>query len=342
MKIGHITLLLLILLPITCQASQEQSVFVTMTPLKKTTITSNLECYGTVHFDQRKATAIDFQRKGIVIRLLVNLGQVVQQGDPLLEFQTAPSETLAYEQALRAEQYAKKVEERWKMLLKEKATTPEQYDTVHKQWADALDALQAERTRGTQTDVQKVEAPFDGIVTSINVKQGDFVPAGTAILQLTREGQLLASLGVEPEDIHSVKVGMPVRITSVFDKTQFLDGQVIAIYGIIDPKTRLVNVVATVGGTPWQYFLPGMQVLGEIVLASSPSWVVPRQAVLTDAQGAYLFQVDKGLARLVRVKVTGENGNLTGIAGDLHPDWPVVIAGNYELRDGMAVREGKP
>lgn len=329
----------LLLVTFPSMASELQSVLVSTAQMQRSNISSSLQCYGSVHFDERNAAAIEFPRDGTIRRFYVNVGQIVEIGDRLVEFETAPSETLTYQRALRAEAYAKKVEERWKTLLDQKAATASEFDTVHKQWADALDALKAERDRGTQKDHKKVRADFNGIVTSINYKQGDLVRAGTAILQLSREGLLLASLGVEPEDIHSVKLGMNVRISSVFDRTHTLEGKVIAIYGVIDPKTRLINVVASVGGAAWKYFIPGMQVTGEIVLDSGPAWVVPRQSVLSDDHGGYLFQVVRGHAHLVRVTVTGGTDQTTAIQGDFDPSLPVVTTGNYELRDGMSVRE---
>jgi hypothetical protein len=65
---------------------------------------------------------------------------------------------------------------------------------------------------------------------------------------------------------------------------------------------------------------------------------VPRQAVLSDDNGSYLYQVAAGHARRVAVAKRAEAGNLVGVDGKLDPALPVVALGNYELEDGMAVR----
>jgi hypothetical protein len=75
-----------------------------------------------------------------------------------------------------------------------------------------------------------------------------------------------------------------------------------------------------------------------IRLGRIDAWSVPRQAVLSDEQGSYLFQVADGHARRVAVAVRGEDGATYGVDGKLDPNLPVVVLGNYELRDGMRVR----
>jgi hypothetical protein len=67
---------------------------------------------------------------------------------------------------------------------------------------------------------------------------------------------------------------------------------------------------------------------------------VPRQAVLTDAQGAYIFQVVQGVAHRVNVTKGHESQGVVAISGTMDTKLPVVVLGNYVLQDGMKVREG--
>jgi hypothetical protein len=52
-----------------------------------------------------------------------------------------------------------------------------------------------------------------------------------------------------------------------------------------------------------------------------------------------VFQVDQGKAHRVRVNVEGEHDDQVSVSGDLNSALPVVVLGNYELQDGMAVQE---
>ena len=87
-------------------------------------------------------------------------------------------------------------------------------------------------------------------------------------------------------------------------------------------------------------FITGMRVSANITAEQRKAFVVQRQAVLNDEKGDYLFQVSKAKAHRVEVETVVDNSSLLGVTGELDPHDPVVILGNYELEDGMSVREG--
>jgi hypothetical protein len=60
--------------------------------------------------------------------------------------------------------------------------------------------------------------------------------------------------------------------------------------------------------------------------------------VLSDQSGSYVFRVVNGKAQRVAVKPALESQGWIGIAGGLSAGDPVVTLGNYELKNGMAVR----
>ncbi len=71
-------------------------------------------------------------------------------------------------------------------------------------------------------------------------------------------------------------------------------------------------------------------------------WAVPRQAVLNDEKGDYLFEVKEGKAVRVEVKeAQGKEMILLAWMARSMPHCPSVTLGNYELEDGMPVREAK-
>ena len=77
-----------------------------------------------------------------------------------------------------------------------------------------------------------------------------------------------------------------------------------------------------------------------ITVGQHLAWAVPRAAVLTDTNGAYIFQVAGGTARRVNVTTSGESEGMVAVSGTIDAQLPVVVVGNYELTDGMQVREG--
>jgi hypothetical protein len=91
-----------------------------------------------------------------------------------------------------------------------------------------------------------------------------------------------------------------------------------------------------------QELVPGTAVSVEIVLEQHTGWVVPRDAVLCDGKGDYIFQVTGSKAERVAVQTGIETGKYTEIIGTIDTKSPIVTVGNYELQDGMAVRQCRP
>jgi membrane fusion protein, multidrug efflux system len=82
----------------------------------------------------------------------------------------------------------------------------------------------------------------------------------------------------------------------------------------------------------------GMTVKGIISLAEKDTLAVPRNALLHDDKGDYLFVVRAGQAHRVDVERGMEQDGLVGVSGSLAVGDAVVVTGNYELDDGMKVR----
>ena len=306
--------------------------------LQRAALADALTAYGTILPDANAVANISFARAGQVTRLRVAVGEVVKRGTPLLDFQTDAAATAGYVQAESAVEFARSELKRIEQLAAERLATQSQVAAAQKSLSDAHSALAAQRKQGTGLQHETLKAAFDAVVTTLSAQLGDRIAPGTTVMQLTRAGALRAVLGVEPEDAGRVRAGQAVQLISVFDGAQSVAASVAQVYGVINPQTRLVDVAVRIGGHP-AGLLPGMQVRGSIVLARPVSWVVPRMAVLRDAQGAYLYQVEAGHARRVNVKTGIESGQQIAVYGVLDAQQPVVVLGNYALQNGMAVRE---
>jgi RND family efflux transporter MFP subunit len=319
-------------------AADAPSVLVKTGALRKQTVSETLTVYGTVMPATGAAQNVSFPRPVQVARLLVAPGQLVKRGEALLELSTEASATAAYRQAASAATFAQGELERTQHLAAQQLATRSQVAAARKALQDAQSALAAQQKLGSGLASQIVKAPFDALVTAISVQQGDRIQPGTTALQLARSGALRALLGVEPEDAGRVRVGMPLRLASVFGNGDTVNATVSQVFGAINPQTRLVDVAARLAGST-RGLLPGMQVRGFIDLGGRKSWVVARAAVLRDGRGAYLYQVSDGHARRVDVTVGVESGGVVAVSGKLDSQLEVVVLGNYELRDGMRVRE---
>lgn len=297
-----------------------------------------LPAFGDVTTGQIEA--VSFPRAGQVSRLLVLPGQRVRRGTPLATLTSDPTARLAYAQASSAVNFANGEMRRVQELFSLQLATQSQVDAAGRVLRDAQANLATQHQLGGDIGSATVIAPFDGVVTAVTVAQGDRLLPGAAILQLGHADVLRVQLGIEPNDSHLVRAGMPVTLSPVDDSAKTVLASISENQGVVDPKTQLINAVVELHSTGAKFLVPGMHVRGMIDVGHRMTWAVPRSAVLTDAAGAYVFQVAGGKAHRVNVTQGEESKGMVAISGNIDPTLPIVVLGNYELQDGMVVREG--
>ena len=315
------------------------SVLVKTAPVALQEVTETLTAFGVLDPDPDQVLSLSLPHAGLINRVWVRLGQRVKSGDRLLEVITAPDARMQYLQAQSAVDFARRELERKKRLLGEQLATKAQVDAAKKNMQDALATLKALQQRGQGAEKETLRAPMDGIITRLDVSQGQRVQADATAMLIAAEQRLIARLGVEPEDLSNVQAGTPVTITSVFVPDVAITTHVREVHAMIDPATHLVEVLAPIPEAQIDHLVLGSRILGRIQLASRRALVVPRSAVLSEGGQAYVYIVEAGKARRVAVKPGVDKGDRIEVTGALKAGDVVVVSGNYELSDGMAVRE---
>jgi membrane fusion protein, multidrug efflux system len=323
-------------------ASSAPSVLVETAPLQKCKLRDAVAAYGTVAASEESMVDVSFPHPGQIMELHVRAGQKVRDGDPLVTITADPAALQSYEKARAALEFAKRELSRQETLRKQHLATNAQVATAQIAVTDATVALETERKLGNDQRTALAAAPADGYVSQVMAALGDRLSANTAIMKLARTDKGLRIVaGLAPEDASRVVPGMAAEVTPIFSAgLQPVEGTVRQISGTINAMTKLVDAWIDVMQTT--KLIPGVSVSVIIVLSQHEAWVVPRNAVLHDEDGSYLFQVTNGQAKRVDVKTGIETDQLTEVSGGFDPMLQVVTAGNYELRDGMAVREASP
>jgi hypothetical protein len=112
-------------------------------------------------------------------------------------------------------------------------------------------------------------------------------------------------------------------------------GAVLLRGSIVDPSTGLVPIEIRL---PLGMFLAGQTAQARIVTGTVEGYVVPHEAVLVNEHGApYVVQAKDMIAHNVPVSVLLSAGARDVIAGALDPQAALVVAGNYQAKDGMQV-----
>jgi membrane fusion protein (multidrug efflux system) len=201
--------------------------------------------------------------------------------------------------------------------------------------------LTALTAQGGGSGTSQLRAPFDGVVIAVSALQGDRVQAAAPVLQVGRVDRLRATLGIEPAARAQVHAGTPLTLRALGtpESQAPFSLTVGQVQDAVDAKTQLLGVVVPLPPRALAQLVPGMKVQAQLRVGTLQAVAVPRNAVLTDERGDYVFQVEGGKAHRVQVTRRADNGTLAAVAGIANLKLPVVTEGNYELEDGMAVKE---
>jgi RND family efflux transporter MFP subunit len=299
-----------------------------------------LPAYGSVKTAPQQLRDVVAAHAGEVADIQVLVGQRVHAGDALLTLTAAPENMAAYAQAQSAASFAHSSLERTQNLFKEKLATREQLADAERSANDADANLAAQKALGGDEPRSVLRAPVDGVVSAIPVHKGERVAENTLLLSFEGGADAYAELGVNPEDAAEVHAGMAVMLKPVFGNGATVQASVAQVAGRVDDTSGLVNVSVKLPAAA--RLMPGAAVNAQIVLHAAKTLAVPRSALLQDDAGAYVFIVKDKAAHRVNVQAGSDDGEWVGVSGALHAGDRVVTLGNYELQDGMAVREGAP
>jgi membrane fusion protein (multidrug efflux system) len=293
--------------------------------------------FGKVETDANSLLAITVPHNGIVSRLYVHVGQAVASQAPLLDLASTPAAHFSFEQARTALGLARADLARTERLLAEQLATRDQIDKAQGALRDAEAALKAQTQAGADRAIEQIAAPFAGTVTTLAATEGEQLPEGAKALTLARADALVARLGVEPAEAPLLRPGMAVRLADTFTRATF-PGRLGAVDAVVNPQTRLVDVLVRFEPSGDDPPMIGAILRGTIVLERQHVLAVPRSAVLEDHEGTYVFVVQDGKARRSAVNIGLDDGKYVAVAGAVQSGDAVVVQGNYELEDGMAVR----
>jgi membrane fusion protein (multidrug efflux system) len=318
-------------------AGAESSVLVaTMLP-RQGKLDQPVTAYGTVQAASNGSLAVSSLHAAQVLRLRIALGQTVAAGEPLLDLSADPAASLAYAQALSDLKLAQGELARTRQMQAEHLATTSQVEQAAKAASDAEATLQARTREGGAKPVETVIAPIAGVVTSVAVSNGDHVQPAATLLDITGANGVTGVLGIAPEERKLVKAGQAVHLIDLDTPAEANDATVASVGGMADTKTGLFTIIVKPAADA--ALTAGAHLRGTIATEGVSGWVVPRGAVLTDDDGPFVFQVSNSKAARVKVDILASAGDQTVVSGPIDPKKKLVIAGNYQLTDGAAIRE---
>lgn len=259
----------------------------------------------------------------------VREGQFVSANTVLVSLdRNGPSSNYLQSQSLfiNAEKNYKKME----YLYSEGAVSESQYDAARTDYEVQKASFQA------ASQLVDIQTPISGLVTSVDVSDGDFTQVGQKVATVASTDRLRVKFGVNAADIGYFREGARVVVSSdaVSGNTE---GEVVAIATSADPVTRAFEIEAMVANSDGRY-KPGTFVRISIVLENLTDVVaVPRKSVLTLDDQETVFVVANGLAQRRRVALGPEIDGHVVITEGLNFGDTVITLGQDYLDDGFKV-----
>lgn len=320
-------------------ADASPSVLVKTASPSRGSIPDVVVAYGTAGTTAGSNSTVSLQQDGRITSVAVVPGQQVRRGETLLGFGPSAAAESTYRQAETALSLAQTQRAHTAQLLTQQLATRDQLAQADKALLDAKTSLDALRQEGGGRSAREIVAPFEAVVATVPVTQGDRVAANATLMTLTRLDGLVVTVGVEPSDRPRLRAGQRARLARLRPGPAAgdLQGSVARVAAILNPRTRLLDVdIGLSAGAA----LSGEAFRATIQVGEIQGWIVPRNAVLVDGKGPYLFQILGGKAVRVDVRLLGSEADRDAVEGSVDASRQIVVEGSNQLDDGANVREG--
>jgi len=273
--------------------------------------------------------------EGPVQNCRVREGSVVKQGDRLVTIGRAAA---AQAQVAAASESLKEQEaefNRTRILVESGAVPGSQLDTARAKYEGAKALLAKARE---QAGDYVVTAPWDGVVSKVLVKDGDFVAPRAPLVEMYDPRSLVISIAIPEAQAIEVQKGTAAQVHLDAYPGQTFPGKISLVYPNLDTRmrTRAAEVTLQAPTT----LIPGMFARLKINLQSvGEALVIPLDAVLLQPNGDKVVYVLKdGKAERRLVQTGAEAGGRVQVLKGLQPGETVVTAGQEKLKDGMEVK----
>lgn len=160
------------------------------------------------------------------------------------------------------------------------------------QAAAQLRVAEAQYREGVNRNARlDIRAPAAGLVLARAVEPGQVIGGASGVLfRIAMGGQMEMRAEVSEADLAAIRVGAQASVTPV-GSTRSFAGQVWQVAPVVDPQTRQGIVRVSI---PYDREIrPGGFAQATITTGAAEAPVLPESAVLSDAQGNYVYIVDQ-------------------------------------------------
>ncbi|MCP5103072.1 MAG: efflux RND transporter periplasmic adaptor subunit [bacterium] len=186
-----------------------------------------------------------------------------------------------------------------------------------------------------------MRAPFKGIITSKNLEEGDIINPmmgmSSGVLTFMDLSKVKIVLAVPAEDIEKISPGQPCKI-----EVNTLPGRVFA--GEVYSKNLAADVVSKTFTVELKVENPGIEIKAGIfadvsieISRNENLLILPLSALIVREGADCVVLYNDGTAKLAHIKTGRRNDRVFEIRDGLEEGEPVVVKGNYDLKEGSPI-----
>jgi len=276
-----------------------------------------IEATGYVGLDETRISHINTRVSGWIGSLSVDAeGEQVKKGDLLFEIYS-PELVNAQKEYLQARQHKEtRLLQGAKEKLKALGMIPSDIEALDK--------------TGTASENIKIIAPQNGVITSLNVREGMYIQPNTQIMSLADLSSVWLQAEVFESQAEWVAKGQAAEATLEYLPGTVLSGQVDYVYPILDPVTRTLRVRLRFEN-PDEILKPNMYARVSIYGRLKPNALsIPREALIpAPGRDRVVVAVGEGKFEVHEVMAGLESGDFVEIVAGISEGDEVVTSSQF-------------
>ncbi len=283
---------------------------------------------GVLAWDRRRSMVVSARTDGVLSRLFVRAPfDHVRAGQPLAEL-LAPAWMSAVAE-YRALEHAQSADAR---ALRSAAR-----QRLHVLGMSAQEIRSADVGAGGGI---MLRAPASGVVSALDVRQGQQVAAGTTLLRIDDLARLWLDAAIPQAEVAGIGPGTPVAIEVDAFPGRVFSGRVEALLPEVDPRTRTETARIALDN-PHGTLAPGMYATVRLAIAgTTPHPLVPDEALIsTGVQNRVILDLGDGRMQPRAVRIGRSANGYTEVLAGLKGGERVVTSGQF-LIDSEANLDG--
>ncbi|MDU4960497.1 MAG: efflux RND transporter periplasmic adaptor subunit [Sporomusaceae bacterium] len=296
----------------------------------------------------RTSAAISAKIAGRIERVLVQEGQQVKAGEPLLELETvelANSVRQAGDSVRKAQasyDLALNDFNRYQTLYEKGAVSEQQLDNAKAKLktaeADLSSATANESSAKQQYSDGVISAPVDGVIANRTATVGQVVSPGAALMLVQDINQIYAVINVEQKDLGRVKLGQSASISVDSYPGKLFTGEVAVMNPEAGSGSRMFRTKILIDNSDGE-LKPGMFAKASLATGESVRLLTIPQSAVVQKQGLYhVFTLENGKAIRRQIEAGEIMENTIAVKSGLEAGQQVITSSVSRLKDGDAVQ----